>query len=152
MTSTGKVGNAIKLTSVAGAYWRGDERNPMLQRIYGTAFPSKEALEEHLRLLEEAKKRDHRRLGKELDLFMFHEYAPAMPFLPRGAFVYEKLIAYLRELYLEFGYQEVLTPQIFDKKLFETSGHLANYAENMYRIATADMRPRGSAMRSPSSR
>jgi threonyl-tRNA synthetase len=141
--STGKLA-AIKLTSVAGAYWRGDERNPMLQRIYGTAFPSKEALEEHLRLLEEAKKRDHRRLGKELDLFMFHEYAPAMPFfLPRGAFVYEKLVQYLRELYLEFGYQEVLTPQIFDKKLFETSGHLANYAENMYRIATADMASKG---------
>jgi threonyl-tRNA synthetase len=141
--STGKLA-AIKLTSVAGAYWRGDERNPMLQRIYGTAFPSKEALEEHLRLLEEAKKRDHRRLGRELDLFMFHEYAPAMPFfLPRGAFVYEKLVQYLRELYLEFGYQEVLTPQIFDKKLFETSGHLANYAENMYRIATADMASKG---------
>jgi threonyl-tRNA synthetase len=141
--STGKLA-AIKLTSVAGAYWRGDERNPMLQRIYGTAFPSKEALTEHLRLLEEAKKRDHRRLGKELELFMFHEYAPAMPFfLPRGAFVYEKLIAFLRELYLEFGYEEVLTPQIFDKKLFETSGHLANYAENMYRIATADMADKG---------
>jgi threonyl-tRNA synthetase len=141
--STGKLA-AIKLTSVAGAYWRGDERNPMLQRIYGTAFPSKEALTEHLRLLEEAKKRDHRRLGKELELFMFHEYAPAMPFfLPRGAFVYEKLVAFLRELYLEFGYEEVLTPQIFDKKLFETSGHLANYAENMYRIATADMADKG---------
>jgi threonyl-tRNA synthetase len=141
--STGKLA-AIKLTSVAGAYWRGDERNPMLQRIYGTAFPSKEALEEHLRLLEEAKKRDHRRLGRELDLFMFHEYAPAMPFfLPRGAFVYEKLVQYLRELYLEFGYEEVLTPQIFDKRLFETSGHLANYAENMYRIATADMASKG---------
>jgi threonyl-tRNA synthetase len=141
--STGKLA-AIKLTSVAGAYWRGDERNPMLQRIYGTAFSSKEALTEHLRLLEEAKKRDHRRLGKELELFMFHEYAPAMPFfLPRGAFVYEKLVAFLRELYLEFGYEEVLTPQIFDKKLFETSGHLANYAENMYRIATADMADKG---------
>jgi threonyl-tRNA synthetase len=141
--STGKLA-AIKLTSVAGAYWRGDERNPMLQRIYGTAFPSKEALAEHLRLLEEAKKRDHRRLGKELELFMFHEYAPAMPFfLPRGAFVYEKLVAFLRELYLEFGYEEVLTPQIFDKKLFETSGHLANYAENMYRVATADMADKG---------
>jgi len=141
--STGKLA-AIKLTSVAGAYWRGDERNPMLQRIYGTAFASKEALEEHLRLLEEAKTRDHRRLGKELDLFMFHEYAPAMPFfLPRGAFVYEKLIAYLREVYLEFGYEEVLTPQIFDKRLLETSGHLANYADNLYRIATADMAERG---------
>jgi threonyl-tRNA synthetase len=136
--STGKLA-AIKLTSVAGAYWRGDERNPMLQRIYGTAFPSKAALEEHLKLLEEAKKRDHRKLGKELDLFMFHEYAPAMPiFLPRGASVYERLVNYLRGLYLEYGYEEVLTPQIFDKRLFETSGHLPNYADNMYRLVTHD--------------
>ncbi len=141
--STGKLA-AIKLTSVAGAYWRGDERNPMLQRIYGTAFPSKAALEEHLKLLEEAKKRDHRKLGKELDLFMFHEYAPAMPFfLPRGAFVYEQLVNYLRGLYQEYGYEEVLTPQIFDKRLFETSGHLANYAEHMYRPMTAESAPKG---------
>jgi threonyl-tRNA synthetase len=135
--STGKLA-AIKLTSVAGAYWRGDERNPMLQRIYGTAFPTKGALDEHLKLLEEAKKRDHRKLGRELDLFMFHEYAPAMPFfLPRGAFVYQRLVDYLRGLYLEFGYEEVLTPQIFDKRLFETSGHWGNYRENMF-IPTTD--------------
>jgi threonyl-tRNA synthetase len=141
--STGKLA-AIKLTSVAGAYWRGDERNPMLQRIYGTAFPSQAALEEHLRLLEEAKKRDHRKLGKELDLFMFHEWAPAMPFfLPRGAAVYERLLAYLRGLYAEYGYEEVLTPQIFDKRLFQTSGHLANYHENMYRAVTADSFDKG---------
>ncbi len=141
--TTGKL-SAIKLTSVAGAYWRGDERNPMLQRIYGTAFPSKEALIEHLRLLDEAKKRDHRKLGKELDLFMFHEYAPAMPFfLPRGAAVYERLLGYLRGLYAEYGYEEVLTPQIFDKRLFETSGHLANYSENMYRIITEDSADKG---------
>jgi threonyl-tRNA synthetase len=137
--STGKLA-AIKLTSVAGAYWRGDERNPMLQRIYGTAFPSKAALDEHLRLLEEAKKRDHRKLGKELDLFMFHEYAPAVPFLlPRGAFVYNRLVDYLRSLYLDYGYEEVLTPQIFDTKLFVTSGHMANYADNMYRVFTEEM-------------
>jgi threonyl-tRNA synthetase len=130
--STGKLA-AIKLTSVAGAYWRGDERNPMLQRIYGTAFPSQKALDEHLKLLEEAKKRDHRKLGRELDLFMFHEYAPAMPFfLPRGAFVYQRLVDYLRGLYAEYGYEEVMTPQIFDKRLFETSGHWANYRENMF--------------------
>jgi threonyl-tRNA synthetase len=141
--STGKLA-AIKLTSVAGAYWRGDERNPMLQRIYGTAFPSRAALEEHLKLLEEAKKRDHRKLGKELDLFMFHEYAPAMPiFLPRGASVYERLVNYLRGLYLEYGYEEVLTPQVFDKRLFETSGHLPNYAENMYRLVTHDTASKG---------
>lgn len=135
---TGKL-RAIKLTSVAGAYWRGDERNPVLQRIYGTAFPSKEALEEHLRLLEEAKLRDHRKLGKELDLFLFDEHAPAMPFfLPRGAFIYNKLLDYLRTLYAEYGYEEVLTPQVFDKRLFETSGHWANYAENMYLPTTLE--------------
>jgi threonyl-tRNA synthetase len=135
---TGKLA-AIKLTSVAGAYWRGDERNPMLQRIYGTAFASARELEEHLKALEEAKKRDHRKLGKELDLFLFHEYAPAMPFfLPRGALVYTRLVDYLRGLYAEFGYEEVLTPQVFDKRLFETSGHWANYRENMYIVTTGE--------------
>jgi threonyl-tRNA synthetase len=130
--STGMLA-AIKLTSVAGAYWRGDERNPMLQRIYGTAFHSQQALDEHLLLLEEARKRDHRRLGKELDLFMFHEWAPAMPFFyPRGAKVYNKMVDYLRTLYVGAGYEEVITPQIFDTKLYKTSGHLANYRENMY--------------------
>ncbi len=130
---------AIKLTSVAGAYWRGNEKNPMLQRIYGTAFPSKEALEEHLRLNDEAKARDHRKLGKELDLFMFDPVAPAMPFfLPKGAFVYNALIGYVRGLYDEEGYEEVITPQAFDPKLFRTSGHLGNYNENMYRLWTED--------------
>jgi threonyl-tRNA synthetase len=131
---------AVKLTSVAGAYWRGDERNPMLQRIYGTAFPSKEALEEHLRLIEEAKQRDHRKLGKELDLFFFDPVAPAMPFfLPRGAYVYNRLVDYLRSLYVDHGYEEVITPQAFDPKLFRTSGHLGNYNENMYRLWTEDV-------------
>jgi threonyl-tRNA synthetase len=129
---TGQIG-AVKLMSVAGAYWRGDEHNPMLQRIYGTAFPTEEQLQEHLRLLEEAKARDHRKLGKELELFMFHEYAPAMPFfLPRGAGIYNRLVDYIRGLYVDYGYEEVITPQFFDKKLYETSGHLANYMENMY--------------------
>lgn len=137
--STGKL-RAVKLTSVAGAYWRGDERNPMLQRIYGTAFPSKEALEEHLKLIEEAKQRDHRKLGKELDLFFFDPVAPAMPFLlPRGAYVYNRLVDYLRNLYVEHGYEEVITPQAFDPKLFRTSGHLGNYNENMYRLWTEDV-------------
>jgi len=114
---------AVKLTHVAGAYWRGDEKNPMLQRIYGTAFASKEALDEHLRLIEEARARDHRKLGKELDLFLFSDMAPAMPFfLPKGAFVYK----------------EVITPQAFDPSLFRTSGHLGNYNENMYRVWTED--------------
>jgi threonyl-tRNA synthetase len=135
---TGHIG-AVKLLSVAGAYWRGDERNPMLQRIYGTSFATKEALEEHLKMVEQAKARDHRKLGKELELFMFHEYAPAMPFLlPRGAFVYNKLLAYMRELYVRYGYEEVHTPQVFDKRLFETSGHLPNYRENMYLPMTAE--------------
>ena len=130
---------AVKLTSVAGAYWRGDEKNPMLQRIYGTAFPSKEALEEHLRLNEEAKQRDHRKLGKELELFFFDPIAPAMPFfLPKGAFVYNALVGYVRGLYEDEGYEEVITPQAFDPNLFRTSGHLGNYNENMYRLWTED--------------
>jgi threonyl-tRNA synthetase len=130
---------AVKLISVAGAYWRGDESNPMLQRIYGTAFANPKELKKYLRMIEEAKKRDHRKLGKELDLFMFHEYAPAMPFfLPRGAGIYTRLVNYMRGLYERYGYEEVLTPQIFDKKLFETSGHLPNYRENMYMPVTAD--------------
>ncbi|HZU83746.1 MAG TPA: threonine--tRNA ligase [Polyangiaceae bacterium] len=137
--STGYL-KAVKLTHVAGAYWRGDERNPMLQRIYGTAFPSAAALEEHLRLLEEAKQRDHRKLGKELELFMFDDVAPAMPFfLPRGAFVYTRMIEYVRGLYVRYGYDEVITPQAFAPRLFETSGHLANYADNMYRLWTSEM-------------
>jgi threonyl-tRNA synthetase len=137
--STGYL-KAVKLTHVAGAYWRGDERNPMLQRIYGTAFPSVDALEEHLRLLEQAKQRDHRKLGKELDLVMFDEVAPAMPFfLPRGAFVYNRMIQYVRDLYEREGYEEVITPQTFDPKLFRTSGHLGNYNENMYRLWTEDL-------------
>ena len=131
---------AVKLTSVAGAYWRGDERNPMLQRIYGTAFATQEALDEHLKLIEEAKQRDHRKLGKELQLFIFDPSAPAMPFfLPRGAFVYNALVQYMRELYVEDGYEEVITPQAFDPKLFRTSGHLGNYNENMYRLWTEDL-------------
>lgn len=136
--STGFLG-AVKLTSVAGAYWRGDERNPMLQRVYGTAFPTKEQLEEHLRLLEEARARDHRKLGKELDLFLFDEAAPAMPFfLPKGTFIYNHLISYVRGLYERDGYDEVITPQAFQPKLFRTSGHLGNYNENMYRLWTED--------------
>lgn len=131
---------AVKLTSVAGAYWRGDERNPMLQRIYGTAFATQEALDEHLKLIEEAKARDHRKLGKELELFLFDPVAPAMPFfLPRGAHVYNTLVEYMRGLYAVHGYEEVITPQAFDPKLFRTSGHLGNYNENMYRLWTEDL-------------
>jgi threonyl-tRNA synthetase len=130
--STGRL-RAFKLTSVAGAYWRGDEHNEMLQRIYGTAFASPKALREHLALLEEAKRRDHRKLGRELDLFSFHPDAPASPFFhPKGTIIYNGLIAYIRELYRDYGYQEVLTPQILDVELWKRSGHYENYRENMY--------------------
>ncbi|OGQ94410.1 MAG: threonine--tRNA ligase [Deltaproteobacteria bacterium RIFOXYA2_FULL_55_11] len=130
--STGAI-RAFKLTGVAGAYWRGDEKNEMLQRIYGTSWPTEEALREHLRLLEEAKKRDHRRLGRELDLFSFHPLAPASPFFhPKGAFVYNELVSYMRRLYLRYGYQEVITPQIFDVELWRRSGHYDHFKENMY--------------------
>jgi threonyl-tRNA synthetase len=136
--STGYL-RAVKLTSVAGAYWRGDERNPMLQRIYGTAFPSKKELDAYLAGIEEAKKRDHRKLGKELELFGFHPLAPASPFfLPRGAQVYRRLIDYVRELYDRFGYQEVVTPQIYNRDLFVQSGHMPAYAENMFMAATVE--------------
>ena len=124
---------AFKLLNVAGAYWRGDERNPMLQRIYGTAFESNDALEQHLHRLEEAQRRDHRKLGRELELFIFDPIAPASPFfLPKGALVYNLLVDYVRELYKQYGYQEVITPQIFDTDLWKRSGHYENYIENMY--------------------
>jgi threonyl-tRNA synthetase len=127
------VHKAFKLTGVAGAYWRGDERNEMLQRIYGTAFASKEALAEHLANLEEAKKRDHRRLGKDLDLFSFDPVAPGSPFFhPKGALVYNALVDYVRGLYGKYGYDEVITPQVMDVELWKRSGHYDNYRENMY--------------------
>jgi threonyl-tRNA synthetase len=130
--STGRLG-VFKLTHTAGAYWKGDERNPMLQRIYGAAFLKKEELDAYLRQLEEARARDHRRLGRELDLFSFHPWAPASPFFhPKGAVIYNGLIAYMRDLYGRHGYQEILTPQIFDVELFRTSGHYENYRENMF--------------------
>ncbi len=130
---------AIKLTAVSGTYWRGDERNPQLQRIYGTAFHSKEALEQYLKQLEEAKARDHRKLGKELELFAFDETAPASPFfLPRGAKVYNRMVDFMRDVYVRHGYEEIITPQVFSNALYETSGHLANYADNMYLAVTAD--------------
>jgi threonyl-tRNA synthetase len=130
---------AFRLTSVAGAYWKGDERNPMLQRIYGTAFSDQKALAAYLEQLEEAKKRDHRKLGRELELIAFHPYAPASPFfLPRGAAIYAHLIEYVRAQYVRHGYQEVVTPQLFDRQLFATSGHLEQYREGMYLAASAE--------------
>jgi threonyl-tRNA synthetase len=132
--STGRV-TAFKLLSIAGAYWRGDERNPMLQRIYGTAFESGQALEEHLALLEEAARRDHRRLGRELNLFIFDPIAPASPFfLPKGAALYGSLVDFVKGLYGRYGYQEVITPQIFSTDLWKRSGHYDHYQENMYFI------------------
>lgn len=130
--STGQI-KAFKLLSVAGAYWRGDEKNPMLQRVYATAFGDKKELEVYLHNLEEAKKRDHRKLGKELGLFMFHEWAPASPFFTgKGTIVYNELVNYVKELYRTYEYQEVITPQVFDVELFKTSGHYKNYKDNMY--------------------
>ena len=130
--STGKLG-VFKLTHSAGAYWKGDERNPMLQRIYGAAFLSQKELDEHLARLEAARARDHRKLGKELSLFVFHPWSPASPFfLPKGATVYNLLVDFMRSLYVKYGYQEVISPQIFDVELFKLSGHYENYHENMY--------------------
>jgi threonyl-tRNA synthetase len=130
--STGLL-KAVKLTHVAGAYWRGDERNPMLQRIYGTAFADRKALAEHLARLEEARRRDHRRLGKQLSLFSFHPEAPATPFfLPDGARLYNRLVQYIRELYGKYGYDEVITPQILECDLWHRSGHYDHYKDNMY--------------------
>ena len=115
---------AFKLTSIAGAYWRGSEKNKMLTRIYGTAFAKKEDLEAYLTMMEEAKKRDHRKLGKELGLFMFAEEGPGFPFfLPKGMTLKNTLIDYWREIHLREGYQEVSTPVILSRKLWETSGH-----------------------------
>ncbi|MGM5481891.1 MAG: threonine--tRNA ligase [Nanobdellota archaeon] len=123
----------FKLTKVAGAYWRGDQKNKQLQRIYGVAFPTKEELKEHLKLLEEAKKRDHRKLGKELKLFSIHDEAPGKPFWkPRGCFIFNKLIDFWRQEHEKAGYVEIKTPIILNRSLWETSGHWQNYKENMY--------------------
>jgi len=132
LPSTGRI-RAFKLLSVAGAYWLGDERNPMLQRIYGTAFFSRKELDAHLERLEEAKRRDHRKLGRELDLFSFHPEAPASPFFhPRGAIVYNLLVDFVRQLYRKSGYREVITPQVFDVALWHRSGHYEAYRDNMF--------------------
>ena len=129
---TSKLG-AFKLTSVAGAYWRGDEKNAMLQRIYGTAWATEEDLKHHLELIEEAKRRDHRKLGKELDLWSFHPIAPGSPFFhPKGAFVYNALIGFVRRLYAHYGYGEVITPQVCDVELWKRSGHYDHYRENLF--------------------
>ena len=132
VASTGKV-KAFKLQSIAGAYWRGDEKNKMLQRIYGTAFEKKEELDAYLHLLEEAAKRDHRKLGKELGLFVIKEEGPGFPFfLPKGMALRNELENFWREVHHEFEYEEIRTPIILNKQLWETSGHWFHYRENMY--------------------
>ena len=137
MSSTGKVGNAFKLMKVAGAYWRGDSNNPMLTRIYGTAFAKQEELDAYLKQIEEAEKRDHRRLGRELDLFHFQEEGPGVVFWhPKGWTIFQALIAYMRRR-LTGDYSEVNAPQILDKVLWETSGHWDWYRENMFAAQSA---------------
>jgi len=132
LPSTGRI-KAVKLLSVAGAYWRGDADKKMLQRVYGTAFPSKALLDEHLHGLEEAKKRDHRKLGKELELFMFSDEAPGMPFyLPKGMAIRTELEEFERQLLRKNGYAEVRTPLMLNNRLWEQSGHWDHYKENMY--------------------
>ena len=132
VVSTGKV-KALKLQSVAGAYWRGSEKNKMLQRVYGTAFEKKDELDAYLKMLEEAAKRDHRKLGKELDLFSIHEEGPGFPFFhPNGMVIRNELINYWREVHRRYGYQEIRTPMILNRQLWEQSGHWAHYKENMY--------------------
>ena len=130
--STGKI-KAIKLMSVAGAYWRGDEKNKMLQRVYGTAFPSQEELQEYIDRIEEAKKRDHRKIGKEMDLFALMEEGPGFPFfLPNGMILRTELENYWREEHRKRGYDEIKTPLILSEELWHTSGHYDHYKENMY--------------------
>ncbi|WP_029032042.1 threonine--tRNA ligase [Salinarimonas rosea] len=137
MPSTGRVGDAFKLMKVAGAYWRGDANNPMLTRIYGTAWASKEDLEHYLHQLEEAEKRDHRRLGREMDLFHFQEEGPGVVFWhAKGWSLFQSLVAYMRRR-LEGDYDEVNAPQILDKSLWETSGHWGWYRENMFAAQSA---------------
>ncbi|MCI0852057.1 MAG: threonine--tRNA ligase, partial [Chloroflexi bacterium] len=134
MERTGDI-KAYKLLSAAGAYWRGDEKNAMLQRIYGTAWESRDAQKEYLKLREEAEKRDHRKLGRALGLYFFDPIAPASPFfLPKGTVVLNQMIDYVKELYVKYGYDEVMTPQIFNTELWKRSGHYDNYRESMYFI------------------
>src|SRR6266404_6721460 len=138
--STGKL-KAFKLTKVAGAYWRGDSRNEMLQRIYGTAWPDKKQLDQYLHRLEEAERRDHRRIGKDLDLFHLQEEAPGAVFWhPRGWTVFQALISYMRERQNAAGYEEVSAPELMDATLWQQSGHLEKFGENMFLTQTPDKR------------
>lgn len=141
MPSTGKVGSAFKLLKLAGAYWRGDSNNPMLQRIYGTAWASDKDLKAYLHMLEEAEKRDHRRLGREMDLYHFQEEGPGSVFWhPKGWTLFQTLISYMRRRQEDAGYVEVNTPDMLDRSLWETSGHWEKFGENMFTSVTPDER------------
>jgi len=141
LPSTGKLGDGFKVMKVAGAYWRGDSKNEMLQRIYGTAWPDRKQLKAYLHRLEEAEKRDHRKLGRQLDLFHLHEGAPGSVFWhPKGWTLFNKLIAYMRDRQEKAGYIEVNTPDVMDRSLWETSGHWENYREHMFTTQTEDER------------
>ncbi len=138
MASTGQIGNSFKLMKVAGAYWRGDANNPMLTRIYGTAFANDADLNAYLHMLEEAEKRDHRRLGREMDLFHFQEEGPGVVFWhAKGWRMFQTLVAYMRRRLDSHGYQEVNAPQVLDKSLWETSGHWGWYRDNMFKVTVA---------------
>ena len=137
--STGRV-KAFKLMSIAGAYWRGNEKNKMLQRIYGTAFPSKEELDEYLHMLEEAEKRDHRKLGKELDIFSMHDEGPGFPFFhPNGMRIRNAILEYWHQVHRKYHYEQVMTPMIMNRDLWIRSGHWDHYRENMYFTKIDDM-------------
>ena len=137
LPSTGKLPRAFKLMKLAGAYWRGDSKNPMLQRIYGTAWAKKEDLEAYLHRLEEAEKRDHRKLAKQLDLLHMQDEAPGMVFWhPKGWIVWQQIEQYMRQKFVEYGYQEVRTPAVMDRSMWEKSGHWENYHDNMFTTAS----------------
>ena len=141
MTSTGKVGNAFKLMKIAGAYWRGDSDNKMLQRIYATAWATEKDLKAHLHMLEEAEKRDHRKLGREMDLFHLQEEAPGSVFWhSKGWRLFQNLISYMRRRQDEWGYQEVNSPDMMERTLWEKSGHWEKFGENMFTTDTPDER------------
>ena len=139
LSSTGKIGKYFKLTKVSGAYWRGDSNNEMLQRIYGTSWASQKDLDEYLKRIEEAEKRDHRKLGKEMDLFHFREESPGSVFWhQKGWKLFQKLVTYIRSRQEEGGYEEVNTPEVLDRALWEKSGHWGKYGEHMYTSETPD--------------
>ena len=139
LPSTGKIGKAFKLTKVSGAYWRGDSNNEMLQRIYGTCWSNKKELDEYLLRLEEAEKRDHRKLGKEMDLFHFREESPGAVFWHhKGWTLFQTLVGYMRLKQKRAGYKEINTPEILDKNLWEQSGHWEKFGENMFTSETPD--------------